>query len=187
MVFYTYLWLREDGTPYYAGKGSGNRAFRRGSPPTERVILQEHSSEQDAFEAEKQLISFYGRKDLGTGILRNMTDGGDGSSGFIPKFTPEWRRNIGLALKGRIISQTQRELQRIAMTGRILTEAHKESIRLSTKAACNTRDFRAAVSNRSRSVMNPMFGRTHSPEVRQRLSEAMKQRRASEKSIHQSA
>ena len=40
-------------------------------------------SEGDAFEAERFLISYYGRVDLGTGSLRNLTDGGDGASGAI--------------------------------------------------------------------------------------------------------
>ena len=77
MTFYTYMWLREDGTPYYVGKGTGQRAFRLGCPPHERIILQDWPSEQDAFDGEKLLIAFYGRKDNGTEILRNLTDGGD--------------------------------------------------------------------------------------------------------------
>lgn len=84
-MFYTYLWLREDGTPYYAGKGKGRRAYIAhaiGSPPTkERIVIYPAQSEQDAFATEKALIWYYGRKDLGTGCLRNFTDGGEGASG----------------------------------------------------------------------------------------------------------
>lgn len=86
-VFYTYLWLREDGTPYYVGKGTGRRAFipkYHGVPvpSRDRIIVQEHPSEVDAFEAEKFMIAYYGRKDIGTGVLRNLTNGGDGCSGL---------------------------------------------------------------------------------------------------------
>lgn len=81
-VFYTYLWLREDGTPYYVGKGTRRRAFRAGSPPRSRIILQEWDSEADALRAEIFLIAFYGRVSDG-GILRNLTQGGEGASGYI--------------------------------------------------------------------------------------------------------
>ena len=79
--FYTYMWLREEGTPYYVGKGKDNRAIRKGCPPLDQILIQPHPSEQDAFAAEMFLIAYYGRKDTGTGILRNRTDGGDGTSG----------------------------------------------------------------------------------------------------------
>jgi hypothetical protein len=85
-MFYTYVWLRENGTPYYIGKGHGNRAFVRhhtrhgrvySAPPKERIVIYPAESEVDAFETEIALIWYYGRKDLGTGILRNMADGGE--------------------------------------------------------------------------------------------------------------
>ena len=102
MNFYTYLWLREDGTPYYVGKGHSVRAYvwhrRIGSaPPPERILIQEFTSEADSFEAEIFLIQFYGRKDLGTGILANRTDGGVGGN----TFTPEQRKQISLLWKQR--------------------------------------------------------------------------------------
>lgn len=86
--FYTYLWLREDGTPYYVGKGKGRRAYEkhmhRSSPPTiERIVIYPAASEDDAFETEITLIWYYGRKDLGTGCLRNLTDGGEGKAGKV--------------------------------------------------------------------------------------------------------
>ena len=81
-TFYTYLWLREDGDPYYVGTGSGNRAFvqrrhRFPPPPKERILVQEFPDEASAFAAEQFLINFYGREDLCTGTLLNLTDGGE--------------------------------------------------------------------------------------------------------------
>jgi|ERR1035437_1109198 hypothetical protein len=82
-MYYTYLWLRENGTPYYVGKGSGVRAFTSWAhgvhkpADKERILVQEFESEKEAFEAEKFLIAYYGRLDLGTGCLRNLTDGGE--------------------------------------------------------------------------------------------------------------
>lgn len=87
-MFYTYAYLREDGTPYYVGKGKGDRAYRdNGSrrvklPPKERIlILKRNLTEPEAFRHEVYMIAVLGRKDLGTGILRNMCDGGEGSAG----------------------------------------------------------------------------------------------------------
>ena len=102
--FYIYVYLREDGSPYYVGKGKGNRAWsknRRIPPPTDPsliVIVKEFLTETEAFDEERLLIAFYGRKDKGTGILRNLTDGGEGSSGWIP--SAEYREKMSAALSG---------------------------------------------------------------------------------------
>ena len=89
MEYYTYAYLREDGTPYYIGKGKNRRAFDRKKhavfvPSTERILfLKQNITEDEAFRHEIYMISVFGRKDLGTGILHNRTDGGDGSTGYI--------------------------------------------------------------------------------------------------------
>jgi len=86
--YYVYIWLRaKDNTPYYVGKGSTNRAFTYKSHGVNRpkedknIIIYNSESEADAFETEVALIWYYGRKDLGLGPLRNLTDGGEGGSG----------------------------------------------------------------------------------------------------------
>lgn len=86
-TYYVYAYMRENGTPYYVGKGKEGRAWSKNhgriSVPKDKnriIMLRENLSEFEAFELEKKLICEYGRKDLGTGLLMNLTDGGEGSS-----------------------------------------------------------------------------------------------------------
>jgi hypothetical protein len=89
--YYVYAFYREDDTPYYIGKGCGARMYRkRGkgetNPPSDRSrikILEDNLTEEDAFDREKYYIALYGRKDNGTGILRNRCDGGGGAEGIL--------------------------------------------------------------------------------------------------------
>ena len=97
-IYYTYGYLRQKdskiskaGTLYYVGKGKGSRAFsyHRNTPvPKDRnriIFLKENLTEKEAFDHEIKMIKFYGRVDIGTGILRNLTDGGDGPSNPSPE------------------------------------------------------------------------------------------------------
>lgn len=104
--YYTYAYLRKDGTPYYIGKGKGRRKYsvtdHNIKPPRDKsriVILESNLTNIGALALERRYIKWYGRIDLGTGILRNMTDGGDGASGMI--ISQETRDKISKANKGK--------------------------------------------------------------------------------------
>ena len=99
-MYYVYQYTRTDGTPYYIGKGTGFRAYsKRTYRPLDKKriqILVKDLSEQEAFLLEKKLIKKYGRQDIGTGTLKNKTDGGEGGSK-----SPATRKKLSIANKGK--------------------------------------------------------------------------------------
>jgi hypothetical protein len=96
-IYYVYFYLREDFTPYYVGKGKGKRAYEKhGKLPVPKnknkiLFVSENLTEINALYLERYYIKWFGRKDNNTGILRNLTDGGDGTSGY--KYTKEAKEN----------------------------------------------------------------------------------------------
>lgn len=95
--YYVYAYLRKkDLTPYYIGKGHLARAWNKEhnvkvpNDINRIVIIESGLSDIGAFAIERRLIRWYGRKDLGLGILRNLSDGGEGATG--PK-SSKWKES----------------------------------------------------------------------------------------------
>lgn len=210
--FYTYAYLREDRTPYYIGKGKGDRVYKKSKndikPPKDKsriLLLKKNLNESEAFQHEKYMISLFGRKDLGTGILHNRTDGGEGSSGVLQteetklkrsnalkgKPRPEEVKNkIGEKNKGR--TQSQEAKNKISNThkgntywvGRKHTEESKQKMRDAKvgksshmKGKSHMEETKDKISASKKGKSNGCEGRKYSPETIEKMRHSARNRK----------
>lgn len=86
---YVYAYLDSDNQPYYIGKGIADRMSSLNhkcavpTDPNKIIVVEANLTELGAYALERRLIRWYGRRDNGTGILENQTDGGPGTYGII--------------------------------------------------------------------------------------------------------
>jgi hypothetical protein len=177
--FYIYAYFRDKdsniskaGTPYYIGKGSGKRAWASHSIGIPKknwqiVILEQNLSEIGAFALERRYIRWYGRVDNETGILRNLTDGGEGPYGCI--------KSVETRLK-----------QHKAQVGKKKSPEHCEKIKLINVGRKHSPEQNKAKSDLAKRLGtkpptgsgkdNPFYGRHHTEEYKRRMSEIAKSR-----------
>jgi hypothetical protein len=189
--FYTYAYLREDKTPYYIGKGTGDRIYstnRRNNPPKDKsriIFLKQNLTEEEAFRHEIYMIAVFGRKDLGTGILHNLTDGGDGASGYVfseetrkkmRERTPseETRKKMSEARRGeknhnygKIHSEETRRKMSESQIGKTLSKEHIDKIIEGLKGRPVSEETRRKMSETRK-------GKILSKETRRKMSETRK-------------
>lgn len=186
--FYVYEHLRSDtGAVFYVGKGTGNRCSVRSHHHRnefwQRVekkaggfcvrMVAKDVDEELAFLVEQERISQLRESGI---CLCNMTDGGDGTSGWVK--TQEWRQKVGAKHKGKIISDDVRA---------------KISASVKASGYCHSPETRKKISDANKGRQNTL-GFKHSEETKQKMSVAHKgsksrlgQTRSQEEKAKQSA
>lgn len=182
---YVYRHIRLDkNEPFYIGIGSRiNRCY------TEKTrnklwhyiidktdykvdIIFDDITIDEAKEKEKELIALYSKKIDGTGILVNITDGGDGTFGY--KHSEETRRKIAESNKKENISENNRRKKSEYAKNRTIEHIHR--LRLSQTGVKRSDDFRLKLSSIN-------TGKNHSEETKKKMSISQTGRKHSSESI----
>jgi NUMOD3 motif len=119
---YVYRHIRLDkNEPFYIGIGSDPKYWRATKKSQRNIlwkrvvaktdyeveIVMDDLTWDEACKKEIEFISLYGRKNICTGTLVNLTDGGEGSLGYKP--TKETKEKLSKSLQGKPINLTKDE------------------------------------------------------------------------------
>ncbi len=150
-IFYVYAIFRPNGVPCYIGKGHGDRAahhektthnrrlariFARAGGSLPVVVIRDGLTECEAFAAEIALITALGRANLKTGPLVNLTDGGDGQTGWVP--SAETRQRISIGNRGKKHSDATRQKMSAARAGKKKSPAHRAALARHLASVCSS-------------------------------------------------
>lgn len=172
-LFYVYLHRKKSNNDvFYVGKGFDKRAWKKTSRSEywKRIenkhgriveIVKDGLQENEAFELEKEVIAFYGRKNL-----CNLNDGGYG--GTNP--SQETRLKMSVAKKGKKSSPETIEKKRIASTGRKHSEETKAKISLYLKEKSGKKHTKET----KEKLRQINLGKILSPETCKKISESKK-------------
>ena len=132
------------------------------------VFLHKDITEEEAFKWERYWIKYIGRRDLKEGSLCNLTDGGEGDSGYT--HSDESRKKMSKALKGRTPWNKGKKMSKEYCKRN--SEAHKglrtgEDHPMYGKTHTDEAKRKVSIANKGKPAVNK--GKTHTKEAKKKM------------------